>query len=51
VEKNHYDKNALYQTLSVKDKKQVPLRLIPYFAWDNRGFGEMRIWLPVQYGA
>jgi DUF1680 family protein len=49
MEKNHYNKNALYQTLSVNGKKAVSLRLIPYFAWDNRGFGEMRIWLPVQY--
>ncbi len=22
------------------------LTLIPYYAWDNRGIGEMRIWLP-----
>lgn len=20
------------------------------FAWDNRGWGEMRIWMPVAYG-
>jgi DUF1680 family protein len=50
VEKNHYDRNALYQSLSVKTKKTIPVRLIPYFAWDNRGFGEMRIWLPLYYG-
>ena len=22
-------------------------RLIPYFAWGNRGAGEMSVWLPV----
>lgn len=25
------------------------VRLIPYFAWDNREFGEMRIWFPIAY--
>jgi DUF1680 family protein len=29
--------------------EEVPVRLIPYFAWDNRGFGEMRVWMPVMY--
>ena len=28
------------------EKKEVPVRFIPYFAWDNRGFGEMKIWFP-----
>jgi DUF1680 family protein len=41
--------DALYQTLSVSGVEEVPVRLIPYFAWDNRGFGEMRIWMPVTY--
>jgi DUF1680 family protein len=49
IEKQNHDRNALYQTLLVKGKKRVPVRLIPYFAWDNRGFGEMRIWLPVVF--
>ena len=25
------------------------VRLIPYYAWDNRDYGEMRIWFPVAY--
>jgi len=29
--------------------REVDVRLIPYFAWDNRGMGEMRIWMPVMY--
>ncbi|MCR5790843.1 MAG: glycoside hydrolase family 127 protein [Lachnospiraceae bacterium] len=29
------------------ERKQVPVTFIPYFAWDNRGFGEMKIWLPL----
>ena len=43
------DPGALYQMLSKPILKPEPLRLIPYFAWDNRGFGEMRIWLPVAF--
>ncbi|HAG70431.1 MAG TPA: hypothetical protein DCL38_10755, partial [Lachnospiraceae bacterium] len=29
------------------DRREVSVRFIPYFAWDNRGFGEMKIWMPV----
>ena len=42
-----YDPDALYQTLSYKGLAPTKIRMIPYFAWDNRGFGEMKIWLPV----
>jgi DUF1680 family protein len=41
---------ALYRTLGHVSLKRVEARLIPYFAWDNRGWGEMRIWMPVAYG-
>ena len=43
------DKNwekQLYRPLS-QPKKTVPLKLIPYYAWANRGQSEMTIWLPV----
>ena len=42
-----YDRNALYQTLRQNGMESVKIRMIPYFAWDNREFGEMRIWFPV----
>lgn len=45
-----YDKDALYQTLEDVQLKQVKFRMIPYFAWDNRGMGEMIIWLPAFWG-
>lgn len=41
--------SALYRPLRVTGLRKTKLRLIPYFAWDNRGFGEMRIWMPVHY--
>lgn len=42
-----YATGALYQTYRKTAAEPVTLSLIPYFAWDNRGFGEMRIWLPL----
>ncbi len=44
-----YDRQALYQTLSYRGMHRETVRFIPYFAWDNREFGEMRIWFPVAY--
>lgn len=40
---------ALYETVRCEGKEWIPVRLIPYFAWDNRGMGEMRIWFPAGY--
>ena len=41
-----YDPDELYQSFTGEKKKSIPIRLIPYFAWDNREYGEMRIWMP-----
>lgn len=49
LKREDYDRTALYQTLGRRERKRVGVRLIPYFAWDNRGMGEMRIWFPVAY--
>jgi hypothetical protein len=38
---------ALYRRFGGAAIQAVTLTLLPYFAWDNRGFGEMRIWLPL----
>ena len=27
--------------------KSEPIKLIPYHLWNNRGAGEMRVWLPL----
>jgi DUF1680 family protein len=42
-----YDRDALYGTFNATGTKPIDLRMIPYFAWDNRGYGEMRIWTPI----
>lgn len=42
-----YDPDALYQDYGNRSYEKIKVRLIPYFAWDNRGLDEMRIWMPV----
>ena len=36
---------GLYRPWSVPDTEDTSLTLVPYFAWGNRGAGEMRVWL------
>jgi len=37
----------LYREL-LRDKPQtIPIRLIPYYAWSNRGLSEMTVWMPL----
>ena len=38
----------LYADYAPAEVRPVELRLIPYFAWANRGEGEMRVWLRVR---
>ncbi len=40
--------DELYRELRPISKKQVKIRLIPYYAWDNRGIDDMSLWLPLQ---
>lgn len=43
-----FDPDRLYQRLPAYQLTTVKARLIPYFAWDNRGQGEMQIWTPLK---
>jgi len=36
----------LYRELRESPATPVPVRLVPYYAWGNRGPGEMTVWLP-----
>lgn len=38
--------NSLYRKVSADETQAVPVRLVPYFAWGNRTFGDMSVWLP-----
>ena len=42
------DAGALYRRLPSGNPVSVPLRLIPYYAWANRGQSQMSVWLPVR---
>ena len=37
----------LYREYAPSQGRPVILRFIPYFAWANRGEGEMRVWVRV----
>jgi len=39
--------DALYRPLSLKPLDEIDIRLIPYYAWANRGPAEMTIWMPL----
>lgn len=36
----------LYRPLSAQQAKPIPVRLVPYFAWGNRGHTDMEVWIP-----
>jgi uncharacterized protein len=40
-------KDQLYKEVSPVELRSVPIRLIPYFAWGNRGSSDMTIWMPL----
>jgi DUF1680 family protein len=40
---------GLYSPLTSWKLEAIPLTLVPYFAWDNRGAGEMSVWLPLRW--
>lgn len=40
------DEEATYFPVSRITRQRVPFRAIPYYAWDNRNLGAMRVWIP-----
>ena len=39
--------DTLYRELAKSRPTKEPIRLIPYFAWANRGVSEMTVFMPV----
>jgi DUF1680 family protein len=37
----------LYREVSAQTPKTIPVRLVPYYAWGNRGHNDMSVWLPL----
>ncbi len=46
VRKSPAWKDELYRPYLALDTERLPSRLIPYYAWANRGPSEMSVWLP-----
>ena len=40
--------DKLYAPIGNDDEKEIALRLIPYYAWNNRGISEMTVWIPLK---
>jgi DUF1680 family protein len=40
-------KNQLYKEISTPKQNAVDIRLIPYYAWGNRGHVDMETWIPL----
>ena len=47
VNNEKWDNQTLYRDLRPASKQKVHIRLIPYYAWDNRGIQDMSLWLPL----
>jgi DUF1680 family protein len=37
----------LYRDVQTPERSQIDVRLVPYYAWGNRGEGEMTVWMPL----
>jgi DUF1680 family protein len=40
-----WEKDELYRIQKESGYEKKPLRFIPYYAWANRGYGEMTVWV------
>ena len=47
VNNDSWRNDELYRELRPVKNEQVHIRLIPYYAWDNRGIQDMSLWLPL----
>ena len=48
VNNRPWNNSTLYRELSESPDTKVRIRLIPYYAWDNRGIQDMSLWLPLK---
>lgn len=44
IDNSEWDNNMLYREIS-RETKKAKIRLIPYYAWDNRGIQDMTLWM------
>ena len=46
-QQEQWSEDTLYRKLETAKTKKIMLKLIPYYAWDNRGDCDMTIWIPL----
>ena len=39
------EKQPLYHLYRKEEEEKTRLKLIPYYMWNNRGEGEMQVWI------
>ena len=46
INEQPWDNHTLYRDLQRPAQRQkVRIRLVPYYAWDNRGIDDMSVWI------
>lgn len=45
INSRKWNNQTLYREVSTQPSKKIKIRLIPYYAWDNRGKQDMSLWL------
>ena len=48
VNQDFWRNDELYRVIRPMKEQKVHIRLIPYYAWDNRGIQDMSVWLPLK---
>ena len=48
VNNKPWNNTTLYRQVAKSPDTKVRIRLIPYYAWDNRGIQDMSLWLPLR---
>ena len=46
-QQEQWSEDTLYRKLQTAKTEKIKLKLIPYYAWDNRGDCDMTIWIPL----
>ena len=48
LQRDTWQPNQLYREVGAATVKAIDVKFVPYFAWDNRGAGDMSVWVPVR---
>lgn len=48
MQRNNWSSEQLYRPVQSAEPRQIEVKLIPYYAWGNRGDTDMAIWIPAR---